>query len=183
MSNDEWRVYELISRHFLATISKDAVGSETKVTVALGGETFTAKGLIIEEMNWLEVFHYEKWSDTDLPPIQKGEEFTPDLKMVDGKTSAPNLLTEADLIAKMDATGIGTDATIHEHIKTVIERSYAVKQSQSFIPTSVGVSLVEAYEHVGIELYKPYLRAQMENDMKLIGQGTKSKDVVLRDCI
>jgi DNA topoisomerase-3 len=46
---DEWRVYELISRHFLACISKDAIGSETKVDVALGGELFTAKGLIIEE--------------------------------------------------------------------------------------------------------------------------------------
>ncbi len=49
MSTDEWRVYELICRHFLATISKDAVGSETKVDVALGQEMFTAKGLIIEE--------------------------------------------------------------------------------------------------------------------------------------
>ena len=47
----------------------------------------------------------------------------------------------------------------------------------------MGVSLVEAYEHLGIELYKPYLRAQMENDMKLIAQGAKSKEVVLRDCI
>lgn len=47
----------------------------------------------------------------------------------------------------------------------------------------MGVSLVEAYEHLGIELYKPYLRAQMEMDMKLIAQGAKSKDVVLRDCI
>ncbi len=42
---------------------------------------------------------------------------------------------------------------------------------------------MEAYEHLGIELYKPYLRAQMEMDMKLIAQGAKSKDVVLRDCI
>ena len=58
-----------------------------------------------------------------------------------------------------------------------------MKQFQSFVPTPVGVSLVEAYAHLGIELYKPYLRAQMENDMKLIGIGAKSKDVVLRDCI
>jgi DNA topoisomerase III len=49
MSFDEWRVYEIIARHFLACISKDAVGSETKVDVALGNELFTAKGLIIEE--------------------------------------------------------------------------------------------------------------------------------------
>jgi DNA topoisomerase-3 len=183
LSGDEWRVYELISRHFLACISKDAVGSETKVEVMLGGELFTAKGLIIEEYNWLEVFHYEKWSDTDLPPIQKGEEFTPDLKMLDGKTSSPSLLTEADLIGKMDTNGIGTDATIHEHIKTVLERNYAVKQNQHFLPTPVGVNLVEAYAHLGIELYKPYLRAQMENDMKLIAQGAKSRETVLRDCI
>ena len=27
LSSDEWRVYEILSRHFLATISKDAVGS------------------------------------------------------------------------------------------------------------------------------------------------------------
>ena len=58
-----------------------------------------------------------------------------------------------------------------------------MKQFQSFVPTPVGVSLVEAYAHLGIELYKPYLRAQMENDMKLIAQGAKSKDVVLRDCV
>ena len=103
--------------------------------------------------------------------------------MTDGETKPPQLLSEADLITKMDQNGIGTDATIHEHIKTVQERQYAVKQNQNFLPTPVGVSLVEAYEHLGIELYKPYLRAQMENDMKMIALGTKSKDVVLRDCI
>lgn len=42
--------------------------------------------------------------------------------MVDGKTSAPNLLTEAELIAMMDKHGIGTDATHAEHINTVMER-------------------------------------------------------------
>ena len=89
MSFDEWRVYEIICRHFLACISKDAVGSETKVDVALGGEMFVAKGLIIEERNWLEVFPYEKWSDTVLPSISKGEEFTPNLLMTDGETKAP----------------------------------------------------------------------------------------------
>ena len=38
LGNDEWRVYELVARHFLACISKDAIGSETKIDVALGGE-------------------------------------------------------------------------------------------------------------------------------------------------
>ena len=49
MGFDEWRIFELICRHFLACISKDAIGAETKVDVTLGGELFSAKGLIIEE--------------------------------------------------------------------------------------------------------------------------------------
>jgi DNA topoisomerase-3 len=66
--------------------------------------------------------------------------------MDEGTTQAPKALTEADLITKMDNNGIGTDATIHEHIKTVQERGYATKETQYFLPTPIGLSLVEAYE-------------------------------------
>lgn len=81
-------------------------------------------------MNWLEVFTYEKWTDSYLPPMNLNETFTinkSNLVLTDGETKPPPLLTESDLISKMDSNGIGTDATIHEHIKTVQERHYAVK--------------------------------------------------------
>jgi DNA topoisomerase-3 len=35
----------------------------------------------------------------------------------------------------MDKNGIGTDATIHEHIKTVQERGYALKSGNSIVPS------------------------------------------------
>jgi len=38
---NEWKIYELLTRHFLATISKDAVGSETTIQAEMGGEEFT----------------------------------------------------------------------------------------------------------------------------------------------
>jgi DNA topoisomerase-3 len=80
-------------------------------------------------MNWLEVFHYDKWSDSVLPPFKKGDQFHPKiLDLTDSETQAPKPLTEADLITKMDQNGIGTDATIHEHIKTVQDRGYVSKQ-------------------------------------------------------
>jgi DNA topoisomerase III len=88
------------------------------------------------------------------------------LKLDKGKTQAPAPLTESDLIAKMDQNGIGTDATIHEHIKTVQERGYAMKQGIYILPCQLGVSLVSTYQRIGIDLYKPYLRAKMELDMK-----------------
>lgn len=43
----------------------------------MGGEKFHTRGLIIEQLNWLEVYPYESWSDSYLPPFNKGEEFEP----------------------------------------------------------------------------------------------------------
>jgi len=57
------------------------------------------------------------------------------------------MLNEAELIGKMDKHGIGTDATIHEHIKKIQTRGYAKKLSGNlFQPTKLGVSLYLSYE-------------------------------------
>lgn len=123
MQGNEKRVYELICRHFLACVSKDAVGSETTVNVVVADEQFTATGLLIYERNYLDVYVYEKWNAKEIHQYQVGNTFQPtELSMPEGTTSPPNLLTEADLIALMDKNGIGTDATHAEHINTIKER-------------------------------------------------------------
>ncbi len=43
------------------------------------------------------------------------------------------------------------------------------------MPTPLGQTLVEVYANIGVELYKPYLRAQMEADMKAIAEGIRSR--------
>lgn len=112
----------------------------------MGGEIFTCTGLIVEEKNFLEVFPFEKWADKFVPQFRPQEKFKPStLCMQKGQTQAPQHLTEADLITMMDKHGIGTDATIHEHIKTVQERGYATKTGIHVIPKQLGVSLVETY--------------------------------------
>jgi len=46
----------------------------------------------------------------------------------------------------MDRNGIGTDATIAQHITTIQERAYATKDGgQRFLPTKLGIALVEGY--------------------------------------
>jgi DNA topoisomerase-3 len=42
---DEWKVYDLITRHFLACVSKNAVGDETEMKIAVKNEKFHAKGI------------------------------------------------------------------------------------------------------------------------------------------
>ena len=75
------------------------------------------------EENWLRVYPYEKWSNTEIPGYADHERFVPkELLLNTRKTIPPRYLTEADLIGLMDKNGIGTDATIHEHIQTVQDR-------------------------------------------------------------
>lgn len=76
----------------------------------------------------------------------------------------------------MDKNGIGTDATIHQHIEKILERGYAVKMPKTklFSPTYVGNFLLDAYWEIGLSLHDPSLRAWMESDMKSVAEGDKT---------
>ena len=61
----------------------------------------------------------------------------------------------------MDRNGIGTDATIAAHIKTIQVREYALKNHQGhFIPTNLGLALVEGY-HLLYSLFFYYLSVNL----------------------
>jgi DNA topoisomerase-3 len=59
-SDNERNIYELVTKHFLACCSRDAVGSQTDVLVQVpdGGETFHTTGLMVLQKNWLDIY---KW--------------------------------------------------------------------------------------------------------------------------
>uniref|UniRef100_A0A669QA73 DNA topoisomerase n=1 Tax=Phasianus colchicus TaxID=9054 RepID=A0A669QA73_PHACC len=182
LQGSEQRLYEFIVRHFLACCSQDAKGQETTVEIDIANERFIAQGLMILARNYLEVYPYEKWSDKVIPLYQKGSRFQPTtVEMVDGETSPPLLLTEADLIALMEKHGIGTDATHAEHIETIKTRMYVgLTADQRFLPGHLGMGLVEGYDSMGYEMSKPDLRAELEADLKLICEGKKDKSIVLQ---
>ncbi|XP_019397469.1 PREDICTED: DNA topoisomerase 3-alpha [Crocodylus porosus] len=185
LQGNEQRLYELIVRHFLACCSQDAKGQETTVEIDIANERFIAQGLMILARNYLDVYPYDKWSDKVIPVYERGSRFQPTtVEMVDGETSPPQLLTEADLIALMDKHGIGTDATHAEHIETIKARMYVgLTPEQRFLPGHLGMGLVEGYDSMGYEMSKPNLRAELEADLKLICEGKKDKSVVLRQQI
>ena len=124
---DEKRVYEYITRRYLACCSKDAEGLQTTIDIECGGEQFSVTGtykllsdalqsglpiyvgLVVKERNYLVVYIYEKWNTHIVPQFEEGEEFIPTVcEIRNGQTSKPNLLTEADLVTLMDKNGIGT---------------------------------------------------------------------------
>ena len=146
----ERNIYKLVVKHYLACCSRDAVGRETQITVQIATEFFNAKGLMVTERNWLDAYHpFERWSSQqgELPPVEIGSRIVPSsLTMQEGQTTAPLPISEVELISLMDRHGIGTDATIAQHISTIQEREYAIKDAnQRFLPSPLGVALVEGY--------------------------------------
>lgn len=103
------QIYSLIVKHYLACCSRDAVGRETELTLKIANEEFVAKGLMILERNWLEIYQpWERWStgQGELPKVRVGTRITPTvLVMTEGRTSPPQLITEVELISLMDKNG------------------------------------------------------------------------------
>jgi DNA topoisomerase-3 len=210
-NQDEKNIYELVSRHFLACCAQDGIGDQTNITICIPprfksppdvsgsypspnvlddicihSEYFSTTGLMIRERNWLDVYSkYEKWTGKQVPVFRVGDLFQPkSMTMTSGQTYPPAPLSESDLISEMDKNGIGTDATIATHISTVQQREYAAKDAQGrFVPTKLGLALIEAYNDMGYKLNKPFLRAAMEKDCQLIAKGEMRRVDMVRNCL
>jgi len=58
-SNEEEKVYDLICRHFLGSIGKDAVGEDNIINLKVGQESFTLKGFAMKKKNFLEIYTFQ----------------------------------------------------------------------------------------------------------------------------
>lgn len=190
-SAQEHQVYTFIVRRFLACCSDDARGFQSEVELEISSERFLARGLMVTERNYLDVYPYDRWESSDqLPPFIQGEIVEPtECKMTDGTTAPPSYLTEPELIGLMDANGIGTDATMAQHIETIVNREYCVKQQSGrvsqFLPSTLGIALCDGFDAMGFDesLTKPHLRKETERKLALVASGNANKRDVVEEFI
>ncbi|KAM3572437.1 hypothetical protein VYU27_005564 [Nannochloropsis oceanica] len=170
---DMGRLYELVTRHFLATLSHDARFLQTKVLLSsTSGENFTVAGKIMIDPGYLAVLLQSK-DENKLPDFREGERFSfASLALRDGQTAPPGYLTESELIEKMEKHGIGTDASISSHINNIVERNYVhIGDGRTLIPNPLGIVLVHGYLRIDADLVLPKVRAQIESECTLIAKG------------
>ena len=189
LTGNNKRVFDYISRRFLGCCAKDAIGHQTTISIEINKEQFSVDGLVVLEYNYLDIYIFDKWVNNKVAEFNKDDiinTFTASL--FTGKTTAVPLLTEADLIGLMDKHGIGTDATMHDHIAKIFTRNYVQyngenKSSKFIIPTSLGIALVEGLDAIPFTnmapLSEPQLRAEMEYNLTEICKGNKNRDEVL----
>ena len=136
---NEQQLYSLIRKRTLASQMAEAELEKTTITIAIAGEkyTFEAVGEVIIFDGFLKVymesFDDEKEDDETalLPAIHKGDQLQRSLiQALEQYTTHPPRYTEASLVKKMEALGIGRPSTYAPTITTIQNRGYILRESR-----------------------------------------------------
>jgi DNA topoisomerase I len=174
----EWKVYELVARRFMATLSVPAEARSTRVDIDIGGEPFVARGDVIVSEGFLHYYPYSRKRDEELPALATGDRVKVVDRQLEAKqTQPPPRYAEGKLIEKMEELGLGTKSTRHNIIQGLIERGYAF--GSPLRPTETGIAVTQALERHATMVTTPDMTAQLERDMDLIAEGQQSLEGVV----
>ncbi|MCU0640891.1 MAG: type I DNA topoisomerase [Candidatus Margulisbacteria bacterium] len=148
LKGDEFKLYELIWKRFVACQMEAAVFDQTAVDISAGEYLLRANGSVIKFEGFLKLY-VESTDDNDtpeekeglLPPLQQGEK----LRLVKVSpaqhfTEPPPRYTEASLVKELELRGIGRPSTYAPIISTVQERGYVTREGKALKPTEIGVT-------------------------------------------
>jgi DNA topoisomerase-1 len=178
LSGDQRRIYELVCRRFLATLTKDAISESVDATLDIQGEDFKTSGYRLIEPNWRKIYIYFKEKRKALPDLNKGEEvkvIKMDLK--EDKTKPPKRYTQGSLITKMEQLSLGTKSTRHEIINKLYSRKYITLTPLK--PTPTAIAVVDALGDC--DVVKPAMTATLEKDMDAISEGKKTLEETVKE--
>lgn len=178
LKGNQWRIYELIVRRFLATLAKDAIIESNTVKTDVNGEIFQSKGQQIVYEGWRKFYPYQKLKETILPELNVGDIVNVEnISMRKKMTKPPPRYSQGSLIQEMERLGLGTKATRHEIIQKLYARDYIRRKNP--VPTETGIAVAKALKKYSEMITKPNMTSQLEKEMDAIAEGKKKlKDVV-----
>lgn len=180
LSGPEWRVYELIVRRFLATLSDAASVERLKVNVEIGQEPMSANGQRLVEAGFLAVYPYSTSKDVILPALAEGDVVAVrGAEMLAKETQPPSRLTQARLVQEMENLNLGTKATRGEIIQKLYDRDFVRNKTPE--PTETGFAMIDALEKYAEIIAKPEMTAKLETEMDKIAEGGLTLDDVVGD--
>ena len=175
---EEWKLYNLIARRFLATLSEQPVIEGTKVTLDAGGQTFTASGDVLVKPGYRAISPYGSKKDEQLPALSVGQEV--DLTSLDleaKQTEPPARYSQGKLVQEMERLGLGTKSTR----ASIIERLYEVKylKNDPIEPSQLGMAIIDALECYAAHITTPEMTSELEGDMTKVAEGKASQGAVV----
>ena len=178
LRDDQWKIYQLVVRRFLATLSAPAKTLRTTVRLESGGEPLISGGTVVTQEGWLAVYPYGRRPDEEMPSLSEGQEVKVEAKdLLAKETQPPSRYGQGRLIRLMEDLGLGTKATRPSIIQNLYDRGYV--HDDPLVPTETGIAVAQALKDFASEIATHEMTAELERSMDEISEGKTSKDVVV----
>jgi len=179
LTPEQFRLYELIWKRFVASQMAEAQLEVTSVNIRARDYLFRASGTVVLFDGFLRL--YQEGKDTaerdeeelpPLPPLQQGE-LLDLLKLTPSQhfTQPPPRYTEATLVKTLEQNGIGRPSTYAAILSTIQERGYVALENRAFKPTPLGEAVNDFLVKHFPELFDVPFTARMEQELDEIEEG------------
>ena len=195
LSKDQFRLYDLIWKRFVACQMATALLDTTAIDIAAGKYFFRANGSILKFPGFMNVYiegtdqkeedgseAKSEDKDTLLPDLTANDPLA--LKKLDSEqhfTQPPARYTEASLVKMLEEKGIGRPSTYASIMSAIQDRGYVTRDKKTLFPTEMGITvngqLVQHFPHV-LDIS---FTAKMEDDLDAITEGKRNWQEVLQE--
>jgi DNA topoisomerase-1 len=199
LNRDQYRLYDLIWKRFVASQMAAAIFDSTSVDIAArkpgnanGSATppylFRATGSVLKFSGFLAVYNVdldEGEEDEDkeaiLPPLTEGELLhLLELLALQHWTQPPPRFTEASLVKELEKLGIGRPSTYAPTISTIQAREYVQVVEKKLVPTTLGRVVTDLLVQHFPNIVDYNFTSQMEQQLDDIAEGERQWVPVMR---
>lgn len=172
LSKDQFKLYNLIWRRFVASQMEDSVFDVLNVDCKIGNALFRATGSVMKFDGYTKIYNFTEREDKILPPIKESDELEVNQFMPSQHfTQPPARFTEASLVKTLEELGIGRPSTYAPTITTVLNRGYVEKQGTSLHPTELGMIVTDILNINFQKFIDVDFTVQMESKLDEIEEG------------
>jgi DNA topoisomerase-1 len=183
LTDEQFLLYELIFRRFVASQMKPAVIAVTEVEIQAGEALFRTQGQKVLFEGYRRVWAPSgTHEEVTFPPLQEGLELTcTRLEPSQHFTQPPPRYTEATLIKALEKHGIGRPSTYAPIISTIQERGYVQLKDRKFYATELGMLVTDLLVQHFPEIIDVDFTSQMESRLDAIEEAKAHWQEVLQE--
>ena len=181
LTNDEWKLYNLIYNRFIASQMKSAEFEIQNIILASEKGKFKISGRKLTFDGFYKIYG-DKDRDKVIPEFNIGEQLNlENIKMEQHFTEPPSRYSEASLIKELEKLGIGRPSTYAPTITLLQNREYVKTEKKQLIPTEIAFKVIEVLEKHFPNIVDSSFTAKMEEELDEIAEQKKDWQKVLEE--
>jgi DNA topoisomerase-1 len=174
LSNDEFKLYSLIWRRFLASQMSDAIYNTVIIEISANDYLFKAIGSTLVFDGFIKIYKDvdDNKQKINLPQLSEQENLN-FLRIIPQQhfTEPPPRYTEASLIKILEEHGIGRPSTYAPIIRTILDRLYVRLDGRKFIPTNLGIIVNNVLKNYFRDIINVKFTAEIEKKLDEISEN------------